>query len=44
VHLLATACGDGEIGGVVGPPPPPVLDEGFTIRIADFPALQQVGG
>lgn len=40
---LATACGDGEIGGV-GPTAPPVLNEGFTIRIADFPALQQVGG
>jgi Rieske Fe-S protein len=40
---IASACGDGEIGGA-GPTAPPVLDEGFTIRIADFPALQQVGG
>jgi Rieske Fe-S protein len=40
---FASACGDGEIGGA-GPTAPPVLDQGFTIRIADFPALQQVGG
>ena len=43
VALLTTACGDGEIGGV-GPPAPEVLAQGFTIRITDFPALQQVGG
>ena len=43
VALLTTACGDGEIGGV-GPPAPEVLAQGFTIRISDFPALQQVGG
>jgi Rieske Fe-S protein len=42
--LLAAACGDGEIGGSVGPTAPPVLDGGFTIRISDFPALEQVGG
>lgn len=41
--LLTSACGDGEIGGG-GVTAPPVLAEGFTIRIADFPALQQVGG
>lgn len=40
---FASACGDGVIGGA-GPTAPPVLDNGFTIRIADFPALQQVGG
>ena len=40
---LLGGCGDGEIGGV-GPPPPTVVDQQFTIRIADFPALQQVGG
>jgi Rieske Fe-S protein len=40
---FVSACGDGEIGGA-GPTAPPVLDQGFTIRIADFPALQQVGG
>ncbi len=40
---LATACGDGEIGSA-GPTAPPVLDQTFTIRIADYPALQQVGG
>ena len=37
------ACGDGEIGGA-GPTAPVVLTEGFVIRIADFPALQQTGG
>lgn len=41
--VLTSACGDGEIGGA-GPTAPPVLGQGFTIRIADFPALQQVGG
>ena len=41
--LLTTACGDGEIGGV-GPLPPEVIEEGFTIRLSDFPALQRVGG
>lgn len=40
------ACGDGNIGGagVTTPtttPPPP---RSLTIRIADFPALQQTGG
>ena len=40
---VASACGDGEIGAA-GPTAPPVLNEGFVIRIADFPALQQVGG
>jgi Rieske Fe-S protein len=38
-----SACGDGEIGGA-GPTAPVVLEQGFTIRIADFPALQQTGG
>lgn len=41
--LLAAACGDMEIG-VAGATAPPVLSQDFTIRIADFPALQQVGG
>ncbi len=40
---FASACGDGQIGGA-GPTAPPVLETGFTVRIADFPALQQVGG
>ena len=43
IAALLAACGDGEIGGV-GPVAPPVLGTGFVIRIADFPALQQVGG
>lgn len=42
------ACGDGEIAGVPNDGeielPPPVLPTGFTIRIADFPALSSVGG
>jgi Rieske Fe-S protein len=46
--LLVNACGDGEIGGVgpggVTDVPPPVLDTRMTIRLADFPALQQIGG
>jgi Rieske Fe-S protein len=37
------ACGDGEIGGT-GLTAPTALTQGFTIRIADFPALQQTGG
>ena len=40
------ACGDGNIGGaeVTGPTTTPVPPKGLTIRIADFPALQQTGG
>jgi Rieske Fe-S protein len=41
--LLTNACGDGEIGGA-GPTAPVVLDGTFMIRIADYPALQTVGG
>lgn len=41
--LLTTACGDGQIGGA-GPTAPPVLDTNVTIRLADYPALQRVGG
>ncbi len=41
--LLASACGDGEIGGV-GPAAPTVIEDDLVIRIADYPALQQVGG
>jgi nitrite reductase/ring-hydroxylating ferredoxin subunit len=46
--VLATSCGDGEIAGVANgttpEQPPPVLPTGFTIRIADFPALSTIGG
>jgi cytochrome b6-f complex iron-sulfur subunit len=46
--VLTAACGDGEIAGVpygaTPEQPPPVLPTGFTIRIADFPALSTVGG
>jgi Rieske Fe-S protein len=41
--VLTNACGDGEIG-VVGPPPPTVIEDAFTVRIADFPTLSNVGG
>ncbi len=41
--LLTTGCGDGEIGGA-GAVAPQVIEARFTVRIADFPALQQVGG
>jgi nitrite reductase/ring-hydroxylating ferredoxin subunit len=48
VVTLLSSCGDGEIGGIdpdnPEPPAPPPLNEPFTIRIADFPALQTVGG
>lgn len=40
---VVSACGDQEIG-VAGPTAPLVLDDAVTIRVADFPALQQVGG
>lgn len=43
VAAMLTACGDGEIGGV-GPAAPTVIDNDFTIRLADYPALQRVGG
>ncbi len=43
IAALLAACGDGEIGGV-GPLAPTVLETGFTVRLSDFPALQQVGG
>ena len=38
--LLAASCGDGEIGGVMGPGG----TDGLLVRIADFPALATVGG
>ena len=41
--FLASSCGDGQIGGA-GSLAPIVIGEAFTIRIADFPALQSVGG
>lgn len=41
--FLASSCGDGQIGGA-GPLAPVVIGQAFTIRIADFPALQSVGG
>lgn len=43
VAAFLSACGDMQIG-VAGALAPTVLPEGFTIRIADFPALQTVGG
>jgi Rieske Fe-S protein len=42
---VGTACGDGEIGGPAGPTVAPPIDGGpFTIAIADFPPLANVGG
>ncbi len=38
--LLAASCGDGQIGGVLGPGG----TAGFTVTLADFPALSAVGG
>lgn len=40
--LLAASCGDGQIGGVLGPGPDPAT--GLVVRLADFPALANVGG
>ena len=40
---LLAACGDGQIGGE-GPTAPTVLENGLTVRLADYPALQKVGG
>ena len=45
---LTTACGDGVIGGIgpdgEAPAPPTEIDTALSIRIADYPALQSVGG
>jgi Rieske Fe-S protein len=41
---LASACGDGQIGGVTGPVNPPGGPGGLLVRLADFPALATVGG
>ncbi|NOT07044.1 MAG: Rieske 2Fe-2S domain-containing protein [Gemmatimonadales bacterium] len=41
--LLASACGDGIIGGAGLTGPAANLD-GFSIRLADYPALATVGG
>lgn len=38
--LLAASCGDGEIGGVMGPGG----TAGLVVTVADFPALATVGG
>lgn len=40
---LTGACGDGQIGGA-GPAAPVEPGARLTIRLADYPALQQVGG
>lgn len=43
--LVGASCGDGEIGGPAGPTVAPPIDGGpFTIAIADFPPLANVGG
>lgn len=38
--LLAASCGDGQIGGVLGPGG----TNGLVVTLADFPALGAVGG
>lgn len=42
--LVATACGDGVIGGPAGPSFAPALDPPLLVNLADFPALGAVGG
>lgn len=43
--MLVNACGDGEVGGPLGSqPPPPVTPGGLVVRLANFPALAEVGG
>lgn len=41
VTLALTACGDGQIGGMMGPFGPAA---DVTVNLADFPALATVGG
>lgn len=41
---LAAACGDGEIGGPLGPIDAQLPGDGLAVSIADFPALADVGG
>jgi Rieske Fe-S protein len=41
---LLSACGDGQIGAGGNPLAPGVPGEGTVIRLADYPALAQVGG
>lgn len=38
--LLAASCGDGQIGGVLGP----IGTAGLVVTLADFPSLAAVGG
>lgn len=42
--LVASACGDGVIGGPMGPRLAPALDEPLLVVLGDFPALGSVGG
>lgn len=42
--LAASACGDGEIGGPMGPRLAPTFDPPLLVTLADFPALGTVGG
>lgn len=43
VALALTACGDGQIGGVLGPTGG-IPGGTLSVRLADFPALATVGG
>lgn len=42
--VTTSACGDGVIGGPLGPRDAPPLGNALIVRIADFPALAAVGG
>lgn len=42
--LAANACGDGVIGGPMGPRLAPTLNPPLLVTLADFPALGTVGG
>lgn len=41
---VTVACGDGQIGGPLGPRSASPLGEALTVRLADFPALGVIGG
>lgn len=41
--LVVSACGDGEIGAILGPPAAP-LPSDLVITVSDFPDLAAIGG
>lgn len=42
--VFTSACGDGEIGGPLGPGTAPPLGGTLVVTLSDFPALADVGG